>query len=220
MKLIAASVAIVVVVPTFFFFGDLFYDQNGPWMDLWSQKVKTYISSARHIEQTIASQNDKFSKLTIPIMARKETLLDMTIINKNGALMRTKKINTRANQQRIEWEFEPLSGLENIYIIKIAIPKTSQKNIVFFLIPANAPGEQALIDNQTMPNKRLAYFTEAKFDSIQEKLKTLFERIKVYKPKIIQLALLPLFSAYVLMFPIAIWMILKIVLNSKNKYDR
>lgn len=207
----AAIVAALFIVPIFFFFNHLFYDQNGPWMDLWSKKVKIKISSVERIEQTITSQNDQFSKITIPIAARRKMSLNMAIIDKDMAIARTKEINIRANQQNIEWEFKPLGGFQNIYTVKLDVPRGLKTNIGFFLIPSRNFNEQVVIDDQLISDKTLAYFTMAKFDNTNDKLKTLYERIKTHKPDFIQALLLPLFLIYMGFFSIGLWRVLKII---------
>ncbi len=212
MKLLLIGVIIaIILVPIFLFFSDLFYDQNGPWTDLWSKKVKIKISSVERIEQIIASQNDRFSKITIPIVVKKKMSFNMAIIDKDMTTVRTKKVNIRANQQNIEWEFKPLEGLQNIYTVKLDIPSNLKTNVKFFLIPSRNFNEQVIIDDRLISNKTLAYFTMAKFDNANNKLKTLYNRIKTHKPSFIQALLLPLFLIYIGFFSVNLWQVLKII---------
>ena len=213
MKLfIAIIVIIVIIIPIFFLCNDLFYDQSGPWLDIWSQKVKIE-TSANLIEQKITPLNNDFSMITIPIRVIKKSSLEASILNNEGSLLASQKFNIQTAQQKIEWEFAPLGGRPEIYILRIRISDDSANNIKFFLVPAESLEKQVLINDQIVSDKTLAYFTESKFGSFKEKLKALYERAKIYKPQFIQIMQLPFFILYIISFSLFIWSLLTIIVS-------
>jgi len=208
------TIGITLVTPIMLFLSNPYYDRSGVWLKV-RNKTSTFMPQVamREIRQEFVSPSDNLARLTLRGQGLSGTVVEMAL-RENETTLRHASVTVSAPSP-IVWEFPPIAdSINKPYALTITIPEIAKETTRFGFYPAAYNG-MTWVDGALVTNAALTFYTESKFPNIRVKLATLSERMRVFKPRFIQILIVPAFVLYLFAFNIALWYSLKSILREK-----